>query len=215
MFVCDITAGDLERHKLNACTYCGITTDITRDHVIPVSWRGFGRDYAAGDTIPACVECNCTLSDVPIFNVQDRSAYLVGRYKTKYKKLIMNPVWSEREISAMSCDFQSQIRSMMQEQQIINDRMINLIFVADGNYEKIEVTSYGKDFVTAYKFFTVLIGTEGGKKHRIAESAEAVGISFEQAKRIAKEIGDPNPVNQFKHDHKIPFETKIIDVRHD
>lgn len=213
MFVADVTNSQLERFKMNACTYCGITTDITRDHVIPVSWKGFGRSYSPGDTIPACRECNSVLSDNAIFNIPDRASYLISRYRLKYKKLILNPSWTEEELGELSFELSSQIKSMMQEQSIINDRLRNLIFVSDGNYEKLDVRCKDSFFVDAYKFLTVLIGTSGTKKNRVSESAKTTGLSFDIAESIAKEICDPNPVNQFKHDHRIPFETKVIDVR--
>lgn len=53
--VCVVTAKELQRIYSSPCLYCGSTTQISVDHVIPI-YRG-GR-HSIGNLVPACKACN-------------------------------------------------------------------------------------------------------------------------------------------------------------
>ncbi len=44
-------------HFGNSCAYCGNNTDITLDHVIPISKGG---DHSKNNVVPACMSCNAS-----------------------------------------------------------------------------------------------------------------------------------------------------------
>lgn len=58
------------------CFYCGDNSQITRDHVIPVSYTGGKRHYDRNDVVDCCMQCNSLLGNVPIHTVEERAEYL-------------------------------------------------------------------------------------------------------------------------------------------
>ena len=111
---------------MSYCTYCGSPYGETRDHILPVSFTSFKRHYSVGEIVPACFECNNTLSNKILPTVQERSLYLLAKYETKYRKLINFPVWEDWELEEMSESFQKTINRSRVEQEIIKERLLNL-----------------------------------------------------------------------------------------
>lgn len=51
----------------NRCAYCGATSRLTKDHVVPIS-KG-GTDYIE-NILPACLSCNSRKRDKPSFTIK-------------------------------------------------------------------------------------------------------------------------------------------------
>ena len=109
------------------CTYCGEFAD-THDHVVPVSYVRIHRKLEVGnkEAIPACKECNCTLSNKLYITISERARYLQTRYKTKYKNVLNFPNWDIDELDEMSADFKQSILASMNMREITKDRMKHL-----------------------------------------------------------------------------------------
>lgn len=151
--VVDYEVGDHKASRANACTYCGSTISITRDHVIPVSWSRPSRDYSAGDTVKCCSECNSTLGDVCAFSVETRAQFLIGSYIKKYRKIFKLPEWSDSDMEGMDETLKSTIKASMFEREFIVRRMSHLTAVV-GSGDLFEVKQVTIDHVSAYKAFT-------------------------------------------------------------
>lgn len=60
---------------LTLCVYCGDIA-VHQDHIIPrIARLGWGKG-----TVPACAQCNCTLSGNMVFGVRERARFLYKRY---------------------------------------------------------------------------------------------------------------------------------------
>ncbi|HCT9982771.1 TPA: hypothetical protein OUD88_002861 [Enterobacter hormaechei] len=126
--------------NVKTCFYCGDDTQITRDHIIPVSYAGGKRHYDRADTVDCCFECNCNLNDKAFLTVEDRAQFLYDRYAVKYRKLLTLPEWSEDELEDMSDDFRRSIKASMVMREIVAERLHHLLTVACEEYpaEKVE-----------------------------------------------------------------------------
>lgn len=69
------------------CIYCGVASN-TMDHIPPLGiaepmmYEGLSNRF---EIVPACSECNDTLSNVRELNIVTRQAYLYNRYLIKYE----------------------------------------------------------------------------------------------------------------------------------
>lgn len=91
------------------CTYCNVLCGSDQDHVVPCAWVGV-RSFTFGELVPTCKECNSVLSDVPLHTVEERAAYLHGKYMKRFKKDLIFPEWSKEELSEVSIELQKQIK---------------------------------------------------------------------------------------------------------
>lgn len=78
------------QYPSDRCVYCGETQDAM-DHLIPRNYSGEA-DRLLVPVVPSCTECNSTLGDKYIPDVQDRRSYVQNRYRGKYRALL-NIVW--------------------------------------------------------------------------------------------------------------------------
>ncbi len=109
----------------DSCTYCGAYAEA-RDHVIPNSWIRDGRKYTGDWTVPACEECNGMLGCELIVSVPGRADFLYSKYRKKYKKLMLSPVWTAAEMNALGPNLQSFVRQSMQAQAELDRRLAHL-----------------------------------------------------------------------------------------
>jgi hypothetical protein len=70
---------------MSKCVYCGFPAEH-RDHTIPCAWTGV-RTFAV-KTVPACTECNLTLSDVPLFTIEDRRWHIIQRLRKRIVRYV-------------------------------------------------------------------------------------------------------------------------------
>lgn len=94
--------------SIRRCTYCGEPAD-SLDHVIPQSMSD-NRRYDKKVCVPCCRDCNSTLGAVPFTTVGTRAAYLNGKYKTRFKRVLDYPDWDEDELAEMGYNMRKQIK---------------------------------------------------------------------------------------------------------
>lgn len=112
------------------CAYCGTTDNIQRDHVIPTSYLREKRKFEGDWLVPACAECNRTLSSFLIFNVPDRAVHVLIRYHIKYRKLLHSILWSDDELIELGYSLRQKIRGAQFERKIVESRMKHLRAIA-------------------------------------------------------------------------------------
>lgn len=166
--VLDYFDSEFDRAVNSACEYCGITTSLTRDHVIPVSYTSETRTYAVGDTIRCCSECNYALGNKAIFNVESRAEYLINAYQYKYRKVLSQERWSEIELDDMSEEFKRSIRASEDLRKIVTKRLSNLSYTAFGDSVScLKVKQQSSDDVSVSKAVCMLL--RGVKEESVAD----------------------------------------------
>lgn len=119
---------------MELCTYCGSASHIERDHVVPFSWNHIPqrKTYRKEEIVPACRECNGTLSDRLLFVIEARAAYLLGAYEKKYKKLLKwIDNWTEEEIAELGYSLQISVQKTRKDAEEVHRRLAYLRSVAN------------------------------------------------------------------------------------
>lgn len=205
--VIDIEADDFARSRMMACIYCGNTTDITRDHVIPVSWSGFKRSYSAGDCVKCCRECNIALSNKPFFCISKRANYLAHHYTRKYRKILNHPVWTPNEIDEMSIEFKSTLTCRNKLKSYFMSRISHCTLVSFEDSLLIDVNQQENNHSYHYRILSDLY--YGYEFYDIAKTHK---IELKLIKGIYRLKKLSAIVNAFKYERGIPFEMSIYKV---
>lgn len=108
---------------------------MERDHVVPHSWNHISqrrRTFKEEEIVPACRECNATLSDHHLFTIQSRAAYLLGVYQRRYKKLLKwIDNWTEEEIAELGYSLQISVERTRRDAEEVHRRLAYLETVAN------------------------------------------------------------------------------------
>ena len=203
-FVIDILADDFERNRKSACTYCGDTTSLTRDHVIAVSWTGFKRSYEKGSTVPACRECNSILGANPFFSICSRANFISNQLTRKYRKILNHPHWSDSELEQMSREFQSSLKSRGNAKSFIEARIRHAALMSLDENDLIRVKQATNDNNVLY---TILGELYRGKSYE--KVSKKFGIEIAMLKRIFLLKKNFKILNLFMWEHQIEFDAKI------
>lgn len=87
------------------CTYCGVVSD-TMDHVPPLVIAEMTREaeltLANLRKVPACRECNSTLSGARILTIKERREAIKEKIRKKYRKFLSMPQWDDDELEEVS-----------------------------------------------------------------------------------------------------------------
>jgi hypothetical protein len=103
-----------------ACYYCGDPATCL-DHVIPHSFLndlGAARTYSSG-VIPACAECNLLLGAAVFESLDERRRHVAWKVRVRYKKLLAEPEWSEREIMELGLAMRKDVRQAQERRRYI------------------------------------------------------------------------------------------------
>jgi hypothetical protein len=124
--------------KLNTklfCTYCGLPAQCL-DHVIPVSHTNKKRkpsDYTmsnAVNVVPACNDCNSSLSNFWYHAIASRAGYLAERIAVRHINLLDTPTWSEDEIAELSDNLKKIVKAKQKEKALLLDRIRHCKLIA-------------------------------------------------------------------------------------
>lgn len=74
---------------MNRCEYCGDPAD-SKDHLYPRAWTGAraGALEGRGPWVWACRDCNNRLSDIGLYTVDERTAWVKAALRKKHAKLL-------------------------------------------------------------------------------------------------------------------------------
>ena len=204
---------------MHSCFYCGDTTQkIHRDHVRPVSMQSVSRNYDKSDTVPCCAECNMTLGGKIITTVEERSAYLLERYSSKYRKALKVPDRTEEELSEYGERMRSTIRACMVQKKWIIERLEYLSKTSVGMYDpsKIEhlrgLTSIQKSVIYRMlkDFFANL---DVGVKPFSEKWAERIGVDEKGIMRILEEREHFDVSMSYKYENGYPLDVTVLKWR--
>jgi hypothetical protein len=112
------------------CVYCGSKYGNTKDHVIPVciTTSRDRRKYRPNNkgTVDCCEECNRSLGDNFFLDVEDRARFLLKFYSRKYRKLLLSPDWTEKELKELGYNLQKSLKDSALQKKVVKDRLWNL-----------------------------------------------------------------------------------------
>jgi hypothetical protein len=126
-FLLKVYGGRYEKHYSSrpGCFYCGDKwTEV--DHCPPLSWveakepSWFWMRKIKFVLVNSCHECNISLSDQPLFTLQERATFIRHRLENKAEKFVF---WSDDELKEMSPRFQRSIKARMELQNTLIDRI--------------------------------------------------------------------------------------------
>ena len=109
------------------CCYCGVPANSV-DHIPPQSVRGFLIDSGLTHKYPfiqvmACLECNSLLGTKPIWDVANRRRAIKKLLAVRYKRTLLMPDWSDRELGSMSKSMASTIQMRIDIREWITERL--------------------------------------------------------------------------------------------
>lgn len=113
------------------CIYCGMPAE-SLDHIPPLCTYSDNKQNPRrrkNVCVPACKECNCTLSCHHLMTISERAEYLADRYSIKYRKILNIPVWSEEEIQSLGNSLSNYMRARNRQRESIVMRigMCNMV----------------------------------------------------------------------------------------
>lgn len=110
------------------CYYCGLPASSV-DHVVPRAFLSAisGVDLSVNRhrilTVPACRECNSLLGASYQGTLEERKAHLKSILKTRYRKLLSSPPWSEAELEEIGPHLREEIERNMRNRDLIEARI--------------------------------------------------------------------------------------------
>ncbi len=114
---------------MKTCIYCGNHLNITRDHIIPVSFTSNSRHYE-GKTVDCCSDCNSLLRNLLIIGINDRAKFLIKKYKNKYANILRSPDWSDKELQEIGENLRNSIVLLSEEKRELKRRLHHLKHVS-------------------------------------------------------------------------------------
>ena len=142
---------EMERIKMCACTYCGSTSSITRDHIIPVSWTSPWRTYSRGDVVLACQDCNNLLQDKILLTVPERAAFLAQRLSKKHADVLRTPNWEDWELDELDYALRRKVESSMYMRDFVAARIAHCYHIATTSPLNYDVNQYLVNDKMAYE----------------------------------------------------------------
>ena len=204
------------KNKNRSCIYCGdISQEIHRDHVIPCSWKGYGRNYAKGDTVICCKECNQALSDNLMLNIPARANFLYSKFYTKWDRKIKFKTWSDEELCDMSDKFVKAIKESEAQKKYYKERLAHLAAVASEYLEvEDEVKQQTIDEQMAYRVIVGYVNMKGKKDDVIESIASGLKINKSFVIGVINERDEFRKIiAQFKFERFIPLDVTINQLR--
>lgn len=110
------------------CIYCGVESN-TWDHVPPLHVVDLLKSTSALEEFeklekfPCCNECNSVLGPENIINVQKRRAFVISKYRKKYKKWLKIPKWDDEDFEDMNPQFVEFIKKSSEYAEWIKKRI--------------------------------------------------------------------------------------------
>ena len=108
-------------YRSGECVYCGETAD-TMDHLLPRGWTGDALRKRV-PVVPACRECNSTLGDRLIPEVQERRHYVHNRYRSKYRNRLRTVVLGSDDLAELGDGLRGAVIRQIAEHDRLMDRL--------------------------------------------------------------------------------------------
>lgn len=112
------------------CIYCGMTVNITTDHVPPLdALDALGSEYFSDRGINlwlvnACQQCNSALGSLEwLHTITDRRKHIAKWLLKRYKRTLEGAAWSEDELEELGPGLRDFIRSRSDQHSIAIRRL--------------------------------------------------------------------------------------------
>ena len=112
------------------CFYCGVPGNH-RDHVHPVKARGTARRYVNQELVYSCQECNNALGAQVFPTIEERVAYLIPFYVSRYSLNKRVTEWDQEDLNELGFALRSSIEAGVRERQEAERRVMYLRKVKD------------------------------------------------------------------------------------
>jgi hypothetical protein len=113
---------------VSVCVYCGDAA-TEKDHIIPYSYAGMcsvrsgkAGNYA-GETVPACKDCNSWLGSRMILTVAERKKAVARSLPKRYAKLLKAPNWTLEELEEIEQSLRTAIETTAKKKAAIKRRI--------------------------------------------------------------------------------------------
>ena len=205
------------RESIISCFYCGDNTQITRDHVIPISVSSNKRTYNYRDTVPCCLECNLLLGAKSIFTVEDRAAYLADKLARRYKKVLNAGEFTIEDMLEFGVNLRSMVSANLNLKEYVVQRIIHCHKIARSQYLPEEVshlrglTSKAKQ--SAYLILAEFMEYKGAIKDFLLLASEKYILEEKDIRALLNESIHYDVSTQLKFDMQIPLDAPIIKLR--
>ena len=205
------------REKPLICFYCGDDTQITRDHVMPVSYASTSRYYDHSDTVPCCRECNGLLGNILLTTVEQRANYLADRLAIKHSKVLRAFEYSDNEIKDFGERLGSTVKDNVFFKSYIACRIDHCHRVAGSLYAPSSV-SHLRGITTearrtVYGLLEDFLNHEKSEKEFIATKAIELKEEKSLIRAIVSERSHVAVSTQLKFDRRYPLDASIRDLR--
>lgn len=112
--------------------YCGYEGDIEREHVIPAHWYSHRTyDFNSQWIVDSCKQCNSFAGAFVSFSIPEKAAHILKRYKTKFRKILKVPLWTEEELNGVSPRLRLGIEESQLARVIVSRRIEHLKHVSE------------------------------------------------------------------------------------
>ncbi len=103
------------------CIYCGAVWD-QRDHLLPRNWSGDALRPLV-PTVPACAECNRTISDFPSPIVSERAMLVAQRLRWKFRVELRIPDRTAEEFSEFGDSMRKSLMARQYGRHLLRTRL--------------------------------------------------------------------------------------------
>lgn len=200
------------------CFYCGDDSQITRDHVIPVSYSGGKRHYDRNDVVDCCKECNSMLGNVCIHTVEGRADYLHSRIYNKYKKFIKMPSWGESELLELSVELRKPISASMKIKDYAQKRLSNCIKISMSLYDEGQIKKLTglvtRDKVLQYKIISMISSSGNARKDDVVEIiCDKFGCNASDVLDVWSKKGCDDVWITWLTERRLPYDLNVTKLR--
>lgn len=109
-----------------SCFWCGASTDLARDHVIPSSFYQNKRSFDHGNLVISCKECNSLAGDKVFPSPFHKANYLRKKLKKRYEALLRTKDWYPEELEELSYGLRRVVEESIAQRDHIRARLKNL-----------------------------------------------------------------------------------------
>lgn len=108
-------------YPASVCTYCGVRSG-TRDHLVSKTWAGMA-DRKWVLTVPACAECNSSISDAAVHSIDGRRAIAKKHLRKKYRRQLNYLTFDEVALEEFGPGLRPMMLAAAEERRLIEYRL--------------------------------------------------------------------------------------------
>lgn len=117
----------MQNDKQDLCIYCGSSKEC-REHVIPVVYTSLSRSYDPSSNwlVPSCKICNELAGSEVFFSIPEKAKYILKRYKSKFKKRLNMPEWTQDELDELDHLMRESVMAGLIAKRVLLEKIGNI-----------------------------------------------------------------------------------------